>query len=291
MTMDPTVSNPPAPFTPTAATVVAYEKCKAEIAEAARGPLEALNVDIPFAVRVMLTACGNATPYREALAKLNLDVVPTLETRAMALQYAQVLRQWTLETPTRVEDLAKDLIETRRLLTSELELVRLRGIISAKAVTLTGTTGYLDVAQDVQAICSAFLAAWDKVGPEIGGRIERVNERLVQAEQLIAAVAHAAEIKEKLEGATLMRVAAWTLALKSYRDLDRGISFLRYHEGDAGEIVPSLFDNRARSHKAAPEPTPIAPVPAPPATNAATPAVGGTPAASVPMAPSKPFDE
>jgi len=61
------------------------------------------------------------------------------------------------------------------------------------------------MAQDVRAIGSAFLSAWDLVSAQIGGNIQHVNEALVLADKLIAAVAQAAEIKEKLKGTALMR--------------------------------------------------------------------------------------
>jgi hypothetical protein len=291
-TTDPTLSPNPAPFVPTAASAVAFEQTKAEIHEAAKGPLDPVNVDIAFAVRVMLTVCGNAAPYRTELAKVNLDVVPMLETRAHALSYAQALHQWTLDTPSPVEALGQEVIEARRVLASELELVQLRGIIANTAVKLQGTTSYLAMAQDVRTIGSAFLSAWERVGPQIGGNIEHVNNALVLADKLIGAVAQAAEIKEKLKGSALVRQAAWTLALKSYRDLDRGISFLRYHEGDADQIVPSLFDKAKPRKKLVPEADSSA-TSASSAQSAAEANEGTgqvTPLVS-PLAPSKPFDE
>jgi len=293
-TSDPTISSNTVsvPFVPTAASAVAFEKCKAEINEAAKGPLEPLNVDVAFAVRVMLTVCGNAAPYRGELAKTDLDMVPTLEMRAHALSYAQALHQWTLETPSPVETLGQAVIETRRVLVSELELVQLRGIIANTAVKLQGTTSYLAMAQDVRTIGSAFLSAWALVGAQIGGNIQHVNDALVLADKLIAAVAQAAEIKEKLKGTALMRLAAWTLALKSYRDLDRGISFIRYHQDDAEQIVPSLFDKAKPRKKLVPETE--GPATEPGTTPIAANGSNGSSQPNMPaspMAPSKSFDE
>ncbi len=291
-TVNPVASSTaPAPFVPTAASAVAFEKCRAELEEATKGPLEPLNVDIAYSVRVMLTACGNAGPYRAELAKLGQDVVPTLETRAQALSYAHALHQWTLETPSAVETVAAEVIEARRLLVSELELVQLRGIISNTAIKLQGTTSYLAMAQDVRAITSAFLASWDQVGPQIGGNIQAVNDAMVLADKLIGAVAEAAEIKEKLKGAALTRLAAWTLAVHSYRELQRGISYIRFHNDDAEQIVPSLFDKAKPRKKVVEGEKPgedLGPLAAPAPVNGNGSASPNAP--SAPITPSKPFE-
>ncbi len=289
-TVDPVVSSVAAvPFVPTAASAVAFEKHKAEIEEATKGPLEPLNVDIATSVRVMLTACGNAGPYRAELAKLGQDVVPVLETRAQALSYAHALHQWTLETPSAVETLAAEVMEARRVLVSALELVQLRGVIANTAIKLQGTTSYVAMALDVRAISSAFIASWEQVGKQIGGDIQAVNDAMVLADKLISAVAAAAEIKEKLKGAALTRLAAWTLAVNSYRELQRGIGYIRFHNDDAEQIAPSLFDKAKPRKKVVEGEKPAedlgALVPPAPVNGSASP---NTPAS--PIMPSKPFE-
>jgi len=241
---------PAAASVASASSAVGFERCKAEIDAAASGPLAYFNVDVLYAVRVMLTVCGNAALYREELAKLGLDEVDRLEPRAQALSYAHALHGWKQEKPVAIDALAAEVQAHRRVLNAELELMRLRGHIAKHAVTLQGTTGYLAVAQDVRTIASAFFANWDTVGPQIGNAVAHVNDALVAADQLIAAMAQDAEVEEKLVGSALQRAAAYTLAFKSYRAIHRGIQFIRYEEGDVDEIVPSLYEHSRPRKKA-----------------------------------------
>jgi hypothetical protein len=279
--MDSSVTSPSAPaisFVPPAASIAAYEQTKAAIAEAAKGELTHINVDLSLAVRIMLTAAGNTVRYRDELAKLGIDAATKLEQQAHALSYATALHAWTMNVREPIADLAEELVNVRRVLTTELELCELRGVIAKGAVTLEGTTSYLALAGDVRAIGSAFLANWERVGPEVGGKIEHVHAALAKADQLIATLARSEEVQEEQQGAALMRSAAWTLALATYRELERGIAFLRFYEGDADEIVPSLF---ARPRKRGSD------------NGAATETTGAgatTPSATGPTLPTTPFE-
>lgn len=285
---------PIAQFQPTAASVVAFDRCKAEISEIARGAVEVPRVDLGYAARVFLTIAGNVAPYKEALLKLGVDETDNLVLRAQAMNYAHALHAWTLTTPPSLDTLAAPVYEARRALLAELEILQLRGVFAADAIKLQRTKGYLVVATDVRTIASAFLASWDKVGPEVGNNIQRVNDALVVADRLTAAVAESEEIEEKLQGTAKMRAAAWALALKSFHEINRGIAFIRYHEGDASEIVPSPFDRSDSPRKKPQEETPVvaadpstavtAPLPVPP-SNGAQPNIPATP-----IKPSRPFE-
>lgn len=89
-----------------------------------------------------------------------------------------------------------------------------------------------------------------------------------------------------------MRAAAWTLALKCYQQIDRGIGFIRYEEDDEDQIVPSLFDHsrtRKKREKPGTDPNaPAAPSPAPVPVNGNNATTPNSP--SSPITPSKPFE-
>lgn len=274
-------------FAPVAASVAAYDQCKTELEEAAKQPLAPLTANVAYAVRVMLTVAGNVEKYMPALKELGIADADKLAMRANALSYAQALHDWTLNSPQKVEVLAAEVVNARRLLTTELDLVVVRGLIAHGAIKLQTTGSYLGMAQDVRVICSAFLANWDKVGPEIGNDQAHVHEALRDADNLIAAIAKAAEVQETLKGTALMRAAAWTLARKCYDGVHRGIQFLRYEEGDVDEIVPSIYDTRPKKKNEKPSDAPLETVtppvaPAPPVNGPAGAPIG-------PIVPSNPF--
>lgn len=281
-------------FTSSAASAVAYEKWKDEIAKAAEGTLAPVNVDLGYAAKVMLTVATNVAPHRASLEKYGIDAASKMEELALAVVYANALHAWTLNRAIPLDEQSKEVLAHRRVLVAELELLQLRGIINPAAVKLEGTTSYLAIGEDVRAIATAFLAAWDRVAPELGGRIEHVNEALVAADKLLAAVAENDKLRARSEGTALMRQAAWSLALAAYREIERGIAFVRFYEGDAELIVPTLFDKRSRKRKEAEGEEAVGEQVdgAPPAPPAPAPTNGPAPnLPSSPMAPSKSFEQ
>ncbi len=65
---------------------------------------------------------------------------------------------------------------------------------------------------------------------------------------------------DALAAAALLRQKAFTLAVKTYGALRRGVLYLRYDEGDADRIAPSLYAGRGgrgrREGEDAAEPSP-----------------------------------
>lgn len=286
------------PFTPTAASTVAYETCKEEITEAASGELTPINVDVLHAARVMQTVVGNVAPFRARMANLgecDQGLIDKLEIYSQALVYAHSLHTWTLDGGQPIEPIVAEVVELRRILKNELEVLHDRGILPREAIKLAGGNGRLSMAGDVRSIASIFSANWATVGPVIGGDLARIDAAAATADRLASAVAREEQVQEKLKGTTLMRAAAWTLAFKAYREVLRAMTCVRFHDGDVENLVPNVFtqDNTPKKGKkdASTTPTPatdpIAPAPSPlpsPSNGGSTPNI---PVA--PVFPSKPF--
>lgn len=284
---------------PTGPIAEAYEACEGEILEAAKTECPPVLLDVPYAVRVMTTISGNIAPYRARLATLpdfDMDAVNKLELRTRALTYAHARHAWTLESAPALEVLVEEVKVARRVLNTELELMQVRGLIPQDAVKLQGTTKHLAMAADVNAICSVFRENWAVVSAEIGNKVSHVSAAMASAEKLINAVSRAAEVKEKAKGTSLMRAAAWKLAYASFKEVERGIAYFRFHQGDADVLVPSVFDRSSSGRRDDAE-TKVEPgIPADGSANplAPTPA-GGEPTKPIvpvaPILPQKPFDE
>ncbi len=67
-----------------------------------------------------------------------------------------------------------------------------------------------------------------------------------QVEKLITAIGEREQAPAVLAAATRLRQKAFTLALNTYGELRRGVIYLRYREGDADQIAPSLYGGRTR---------------------------------------------
>lgn len=226
---------------------------KAEILARAEANPPAPNLDVNAAGTVMLTVAANIHPLLPAIqAQLptgRLDLIMELEVRAEALLFTQGLYTFAFESANNVEVLARQVYEQRRILTAELTLAVMRGVIPDGAVSLSGTSSYQDAAQDVRAMSSLLLANWDIVLPAIGGRRERITGAMSLADELVKEIAKAERIKDRLAGPAALRAGAFQLSLESYRAADRAVSFLRYDEDDADKFVPTIYVGGGRPRK------------------------------------------
>ncbi len=91
--------------------------------------------------------------------------------------------------------------------------------------------------------------------------------------------------------ATLRRQRAFSLFVRAYAEVRRGVTYLRHHQDDVDDIMPSLYAGRTNRRKnesapAAAAGTPAAPVPPAGPVMAPAPAV---PAAAAGLPGSNPF--
>lgn len=273
---------------------VAYAALEAQIREASRGEVPAMNTDVVHATQTMLTCTINTRAYRAELERIGCREALDVERRALALAYANALVKWSQDELMPLTDAASAVALARKELLAGLNLLAIRGVLDAGTVKVQSTTSYLGMADDVRAVATALLARWYEVGPHIGGDRARVEQALVTADKLMRAVAESEALKEKAQNAAAMRAGAWALALEAYRDLQRGITFLRAREGDADLLVPAIFyHGTGKSPKAAEPDAAEATTPAQPVPSPAAPAngVNGANVAPAPMAPSKSFEQ
>jgi hypothetical protein len=86
-----------------------------------------------------------------------------------------------------------------------------------------------------------------------------------------------------------MRARAFTVFTRAYDDARRAVIFLRWHEGDADSIAPSLHPGRSASKKKPADEPSATPPATTPVVNPAQPAAPTTPAARTDIAANGPF--
>jgi hypothetical protein len=94
--------------------------------------------------------------------------------------------------------------------------------------------------------------------PELEGKTGISDQELQQANrlmlQLLGAVATRKRMPDEVLAATDIRQRMYTLFCNTYSQVRRAVCFLRYEEGDADEIAPSLYQGRVRSKRAGKQP-------------------------------------
>ena len=69
------------------------------------------------------------------------------------------------------------------------------------------------------------------------------------ADRLLVAVGERAVSDEVMSTTVRARQAAFTIFVRAYDEVRRGIVYLRWNMGDADEIAPSLYANRVKRRK------------------------------------------
>jgi hypothetical protein len=232
----------------------AFASLLAEIEAVPADELVHIYVDIPRAARCGLLAAENLAPFFPELAKLGpwLDVRPIrmLRPYSLALLHAHDLAvEGGSEAPS-LSVLVAEATPLREGLLRTAELLAHYGLVSAERVAaIRHGSGYADLADDVLALGRLFVELWPKVHDKVVVTREEVDRAIVLSPQLQEALArHESEQGpvSKDKGRRFVRGQAFTLFHRAYQETRRGITFLRWHEGDALAIVPPLRASKSR---------------------------------------------
>jgi hypothetical protein len=135
------------------------------------------------------------------------------------------------------------------------ELLVLFGVFpAARVAAIRSGTGHADTASDLLALGCLFDELWSQVH----GRVPVTREMIARAIALSTELQRALGVRQAepdpLTAPTdrrFVRAQAFTLFAKAYEEAQRGVTFLRWYQGDAHRIVPSLYPRRSRKSGAA----------------------------------------
>lgn len=232
----------------------AFELLRTEIEAIPVESLLPINLDIPHAVRSGLTAARNLEWLALTIAKLpEFDARPVkhLRTYALALLYTH---ERATEPGYEVDPLPSLLVEATPLRDVMLRLAELLasiGLVSAERVAaIRRGHGHADTADDLLALGRLFDELWDRIR----------NNALVTRAMVDRAIALSVELQDALAEREKgfpnplvaptdrrhVRAQAYTAFVRVYSQAQRAVTYLRWDQGDAQQIVPSLYHRRSR---------------------------------------------
>ncbi len=272
----------------------AYGKVEGELKALPADQLVLPNTDVPRAISTALGAKPKIVAIQpsilEVIPKFDVKLIENLETYAFALNHANIAYMTATQSPDDLPALLEEGTGMRDRYRSAATSLEQWGLLNPAALKqYKGLKGYRNVAMDLQVLVRVFKENWAAVNGKSAiteadlDRAQRVAERMIRLvglrEQSPAAVADTSD----------MRARAFTLFTSCYDQIRRAVVFVRWDQGDADEIAPSLYAGKTRSTAddqqpaapaagAAPAPAP-SPAPAAPAPQqAATPRIpGGSP--------------
>jgi hypothetical protein len=286
-TQDPTV---PAGEEAVARPRAAYQRLLPEILAVPDESLLVINLDIPAIVSTGLGVLPEVRVFDADIRKMHdfdLSAYEKLEDYALALHHANVLYLAASTPPEALKDLIDRATTARELLLTDIASFIAHGHIAPRRPgELDRSLGHRGIAVDVGRLTEIVREAW----PKLQGKTSLTFPKLVEFETLSAQLVDALGLKEQGE-ALVVEVAArrqriFTLFVRAYDEVRRGVSFLRWRKGDVDDIIPSLYSGRAGRRRSEPDPVPGSP---------AAPGIPGTPTApgvpgtsAVPVTPQQP---
>jgi hypothetical protein len=293
MTKPSPLKKKPAPKKPAAPpqAAAAFDKTLPEIEALSADRLIAINLDIPRIVSQVLGVLPGLLALRSAIAERlpthEIASLDRLEAYALAAWYAHLAWLSSGGAENALKPLLAEAAPLRENLLSDAETLARRGLLDADTVAeIRAGQGYIDTANDLVALSALFTASWS----EVTGKTAATEQEVRRAGEIGPQILAALGVREHGKGpgpteAADRRARAFSLLVHAYDQTRRAVAYLRWDEGDADSIAPSLYKGRtgraASSSDTAAAPADEAPAgptePASPAAlnGAAVPAVPG----------------
>lgn len=250
----------PGPLSSFAEGAAAYERI--------RGALDALGADevgviratAPAAVVVVFGALANIEArlgeMREATPRLDFDELGRLRDYALALYYLHLMTTPVEGTSADLPALLAEASPLRARLLSMAETMVLFGHVAPERVAVIRSgSGHLDTAEDLGALVRLFreldpaIASKTPVGEAMLERAGELSFQIVAAFGRRKVGSDGAGQPSRLEDD---RARAFRLMVRTYDQARRALRFLRWAEGDADVLAPSIFSGRRRERGAPP---------------------------------------
>jgi hypothetical protein len=249
----------------------AYQQLIDEIRAVPDADLVTINIDIPAAVATVYGALPGIValrPQMTSLPRFDLARIDKIEPYAGALAHAHTLYQAASTPPQPIEQLSSAGTALRQILLSDASALATRGFVNADRLKLVrGSTGYLDLAFDLTTLVSLMREHWSVISSKTAVQVAELDRAELLAEQITAAVGRRDQASLDIADTSKNRQRAFTLFVNAYDEARRAITFLRWADGDADHIAPSLYAGRVSRRRPVAQPhdaTPVAPaVPAP----------------------------
>jgi hypothetical protein len=145
-----------------------------------------------------------------------------------------------------VKALLDEAIPLRSNLLGDAEALARRGLLEQAVVEqIRSGQGNVDIANDLVALSAVFSTNWATVS----GKTAATEKEIKRAGELGPLLLAALGVREHGTApgpveATDRRVRSFTLFTRAYDENRRAVFYLRWHHGDANEIVPSLYKGR-----------------------------------------------
>ncbi len=229
----------------------AYEEVLPEAMALPNSQLTAIRLDIPAAIITTVGVMPKLKVVYEHAAKLpefEAEVFDRLPKYVLALASAHSRYLSATTPPEQIRELLDTATEKRDVFLADARALATRGLINSDVLKeFSGMHGYKNVAFDLMGVIQLLKTTW----PNIEGRTALTYDELVEANKLalrlVSAIGHREQSPEQVAASADVRQRMFTLFVDAYEQARRAVIFLRWNNGDADDIAPSLYSGRANA--------------------------------------------
>jgi hypothetical protein len=248
---------------------VSIEEAELSLAEV-RPELDAMSTNelgritlhVPTAVTIGLGALPNIMArqdeFKARVPEYDTGRASRLRDYAYAAIFAHIIATRSSEGSARLPALLEEAAPLRERMLSAAELHALYGELDAgRVAAIRQGTGHLDTANDLVEIAMLFDGSRDA----LAGKTPVTAAEIARARRLGLEIFEAlGQRRVGTDGASTPakaeddRLKAFWLYANTYEESRRAMTFVRWHEGDADRLAPSLFSGRRRRSPSSDEP-------------------------------------
>jgi hypothetical protein len=242
----------------------AYESLVPELKAMDPDDLIHINLDIPTVVTTGLGALAEIRALRpdvlSHLPSFDIAKFDKLETAAYALSHAQTLYLTATQPPDDLHALSNEAAALRETLLTDARALAHRGRLEGEPLDeLKGPLSYRTLAAHLQVLAELFQKHWPDLVGTTSVLPAELDRALGLARRILVAVGQREQGPALLEESVDMRHRAFTLFVQTYDHVRRAVSYLRWDQGDAEQIAPSLYAGRGTGKRKEPKPANDAP--------------------------------
>lgn len=230
----------------------AYDKHEARFLAMPASDLLTINIDVPAVFTLSLAKLAQLGPlYAEVrtLRRLDQELVGHVEEYLLALGQAHARYGALLLPRSKLSADFKVLLKARGDLAGSLRELARHGLLGgSRAHQFKWPTSRRNVVFDVLGMVGTFRAHWHEVQHRTPVTEQALQEAEEHAQRVLSSLGTRPS-KDVLARARHIRMAALTLFARAWDQLRRGVHYLRWMEGDADTLTPSIYVRRRTSLK------------------------------------------
>jgi hypothetical protein len=234
----------------------AYDRVRPKLDAVDDNDLGRSRVNVALATLIMLGALPNLEALRQQIEGLSgqaPDLIDHLREYTYALIHVQAMSVLTSENEAHTRTLATEAMPLRNRLLSAAELYVKYGIFDADQVAaIRSGSGLADAATDLLSLARLFRAHWSKLEGKTLVTTAEVDRAGTLGIELLGALGRrrvGSDGSRTPGDLERTRARLLHLFLQAYNQTQRAVVYLRWNEGDADTVLPSIFQGRPRRRR------------------------------------------